>query len=126
MYTGYFAQIRKYRETGLVPISIARFSPKWYSGIEYKKLAPTEKILFDWKYGEYALNENWYKVKFANEILKSPNHAYQVLRELEDLASCSHNKIILLCYERPFEFCHRHLVSNWFRNADIYREEFKL
>lgn len=41
MYTGYFAQIRKYRETGLVPISIARFSPKWYNGFEYKKLAPT-------------------------------------------------------------------------------------
>lgn len=92
MYTGYFAQIKKYRAAGLIPISIARFDPKWYVGFKYMQLAPSIEILYDWKYGEHRLNENWYKVKFANEILKSPNHAHQVLRELEALASCSHDK----------------------------------
>ena len=28
--------------------------------------------------------------------------------------------IVLLCYEKPDEFCHRHLVAEWFNRNGIY------
>jgi hypothetical protein len=29
-----------------------------------------------------------------------------------------------LCYEKPQDFCHRHLVSDWMRSVGINIEEF--
>ena len=33
--------------------------------------------------------------------------------------------IVLLCYERPTDFCHRHLVSAWFREHGIECKEYE-
>ena len=36
-----------------------------------------------------------------------------VLTDLDNLASGGLDKVILLCYEKPTDFCHRHLVADW-------------
>ena len=36
-----------------------------------------------------------------------------------------HPIIALVCYEKPSEFCHRHLVSDWLNAAGFECEEFK-
>jgi len=46
IYTGYFAKLKQYEMKGLIPVSIARYSPKWfYSGMSYLDLAPTSDML---------------------------------------------------------------------------------
>lgn len=34
-------------------------------------------------------------------------------------------EVVLLCYERPNDFCHRHLVAEWLREAGYNIEEYK-
>jgi len=46
----------------------------------------------------------------------------QVVDELKALAGSE--DIALVCYERPSDFCHRHLVANWLTQAGFPTEEF--
>lgn len=47
LYTSYFAQVKKLKEAGVVPVSISLKSPFWFKGEQVKELAPTPKILKD-------------------------------------------------------------------------------
>ena len=33
--------------------------------------------------------------------------------------------IALVCYEKPGDFCHRHLVADWLNEAGYQCEEYK-
>ena len=35
------------------------------------------------------------------------------------------NEIAIICYEKPFDFCHRHLVADWLQNRGFDVEEYK-
>lgn len=112
MYTGYFAKLKKYQEAGLVPVSIALKTPDWYTGLEYKRLAPTWSILSSWKYGDHKGDTEYYKTQYKKQVLDHicPTTA---VSELLELTKAPAHKIILLCYEKPEDFCHRHLVADW-------------
>jgi uncharacterized protein YeaO (DUF488 family) len=118
MLTGYFAKLKTYTDNGLIPVSIALYSPKWYSGLEYKKLAPSPGILHDFKVGEFQGVIEHYRERYVREILGVLNPKV-ITEELEKLTKADSDKIILLCYERPEDFCHRHLVADWIME---YRE----
>ena len=47
---------------------------------------------------------------FHEQVLNTLNPD-TVVKELECLAES--DNIILVCYEKPRDFCHRHLVSDW-------------
>ena len=83
-------------------ISIAGKAPAWYIGKEYKLLAP--KYWFFEKYKKDG-DEEFYKKQYYEEVLKdlNPSAIY------DDLGQGS----VLLCWEKPGEFCHRHLVAEW-------------
>lgn len=106
IYTSYFANIKNLPETICV-VSIAGKAPDWYDGIQYKKLAP--KYWFFKKYKEDS-DEQFYTEAFNREVLGALE-VHKVITELENLASGK--DICLLCYEKPCEFCHRHLVAKW-------------
>lgn len=83
-------------------VSIAIAKPKWCKCREYKQLAPTHALLKAWRAGELSESEyeKWYLDAVLNRV--DPEH---VLRDLD-------NKI-LLCHEKPGDFCHRRLASGW-------------
>lgn len=120
MYTGYFASLKNYQNDGLTLVSIAAKAPVWYHGAEYKKLAPKWSFFNEWKNGSHKGDNDYYTKHFKEEVLDKLDPA-KVIKELEELAGVSSDKIILLCYEKPDDFCHRHLVADWF-NAH-YRSE---
>ncbi len=99
MYTSYYGNYRKL--IGLNPISISRSKPKSINCLEYKKLAPTYLML--------SMNEDNYIQAFYEMLEKLD--PYQVINELKELAGSK--PFVLLCYEKPNEFCHRHLVADW-------------
>ena len=105
IYTSYFARCNKLPK-GLVPISIARQAPAGYKGLEYKTLAPTWDILSEYK---QTKDERIYIQQYNYQLFLLS--ADQVVKELKELAQS--NQIILLCYEKPNDFCHRHLVAKW-------------
>lgn len=107
-WTSYFGNVRNI-PSDIVPVGIAGRSPKWWKGLEYKKLAPSWDIFSKWKYQHH--DDGIYTARFNAERLGKLNFS-NVVNELMNL---SDNKdICLLCYEIPGMFCHRHLVAKWF------------
>ena len=115
MLTGYFAKLKEYQKVGLTPISIAAKPPIWYKDSEYKKLAPKWSFYSEWKNGSHKGDNEYYTKHFKEEVLDKLDPE-QVLKELEGFSGVSLDKIILLCYEKPGTFCHRHLVADWLKN----------
>ena len=48
IYTSYFAKLRSLPEN-IIPISICGKAPEWYTGLQYKKLAPKYGFFMEWK-----------------------------------------------------------------------------
>lgn len=97
-----------YRISGRDPkaVSIARGAPSWYKGREYKKLSPKPWFLKKYKTDG---DTEFYIAHFYQEVLNilNPEKIYAELGE----------NAILLCWEEPGEFCHRHIVSEWLSNS---------
>ena len=112
IYTSYFAQLKNIPDN-IVPITICGKAPDWYTGIQYKKLAPKYDFFVKWKQN----NDNNYYIKCFIEQVLSKLNAKDVEQELYKL---SNNKdVVLICYEKPENFCHRHIVSAWLNNNII-------
>ena len=100
IYTGNFANVKKYREAGLHPISIA-ISARYFSGDLYRPLNPDRSFMMD--------PESIYTPKFKKKI--SLLNAKNVSLDLIKLGKGK--DIILLCHEKEGDFCHRRLVAKW-------------
>lgn len=110
IYTGYFSNIQKYLNNinDLTLIGIAGKLPSFLNSnniIHMKELAPSWSIFSEYKKDN---NEQRYAERFYLEILSQKNP----MEILTKINSCGSNSI-LLCYESPSNFCHRHLVAEW-------------
>lgn len=109
IYTSYFAKLSKL-PSNITPIAICGKSPEWYKGIQYKKLAPKWSFFSVWK----QTHDNEYYIKHFNEEILNTLNVEIVVKELYSLANKSQDEdIVLICYEKPGDFCHRHLVADW-------------
>ena len=100
MNTSYFAKSAKNENA----VSICGGVPYWYKGRQYKKLAP--KFWFFQKYKEDH-DSVFYTIQYKKEVLDvlDPKKVFEELGE----------NSVLLCWEKPSDFCHRHLVADWFK-----------
>jgi uncharacterized protein (DUF488 family) len=124
IYTSYFAKLRKL-PPDIIPISICGKAPEWYKGLQYKKLAPKYGFFMEWKKNH---DNNYYIEHFQKEVLDTLD-ANKVVDELDSLIIKNKidregKDIALICYEKPSDFCHRHLVANWLKKNGYCCEEF--
>lgn len=101
LYTSYYARSGKHPDA----IAISAKAPPFYKGRFYSPLAPTWELLRAYKSGkvdERGYTE-WYLRLLIEERKLIPQ---QVVDELKDGS-------ILLCYEGPGKFCHRHIAAEW-------------
>lgn len=119
IYTSYFAKLNKL-PPNVVPISICGKAPTWYNGLQYKKLAPKYSFFSEWKKNG---DNNYYIEHFNDEVLStlSPQTIYNELLKLS-----GGKDIALICYEKPADFCHRHLVAEWLTINGIKCDEIAL
>ena len=106
IYTSYFAKLKKLPKN-IVPISICGKAPDWYKGIQYKVLAPKYGFFMEWKQNH---DNEFYIEHFKSEVLDLLD-ADEVVERLSQLSEGK--DIALICYEKPSDFCHRHLVAEW-------------
>lgn len=112
--TGYFARAKSYVEQGYALVSIARVAP-WFLAKECNVypcecLAPSDEIL------SLKDKPDEYIPKYRREILGNLKAA-DVYHRLYMIARQENtDKVVLLCYEAPDKFCHRHLVAEWLEN----------
>ena len=117
-YTSYFANIKKLPKD-VVPVAICGKAPEGYTGLQYRKLAPSWSIYSDWKYNHH--DNAIYTDRFYREILGKLD---QLTVEQELLNRTEGKPFCLICYEKPGDFCHRHLVADWMKSIGINIEEF--
>lgn len=101
MRTSYFSRAGKHPDA----VAICRGIPKWYTGKTYQDLAPSWGLV---KETDMVV----YEQKYMSEVLAKLDPQ----KVLDDLMAMSQNPI-LLCYEKPEDYCHRHLVAKWLRES---------
>jgi len=103
IYTSYFAGYR-----GQSGVSIARSSPRWFKGDSIIEFAPPYYMIH--------YSEQKYIPEFQTQVLLKTAKAG--LKKLKD-------GMVLLCYEKQGDFCHRHLIAEWLRSQGIEAEEWQ-
>lgn len=104
MKTSYFGNLRNIK----VPLSISQYPPEWYDGPELKMLAPPRDLL---KAAHNGLSHEDYTRIYKEQVLSKidPRELYDaIIEEYGD-------EVMLLCFEKPGDFCHRRLVAEWFQ-----------
>lgn len=104
IYTSYFAKIARDGRVEDKCFSVSRSSPPGFNGIRYKVLAPSEGLLCLWKnisdYGWVRFAENYRKETLSK---LDPQKVFETIGE----------DSILVCWEGPGKFCHRHIIGEW-------------
>lgn len=112
IFTSNFSKAKSLDTSRYLVVAISRYVPKGYSGVRELRFAPSRQLLMSYKKG---LSTDIYTQLFFNE-LRNKESVYSVFK---DLARLSNGRdIVLCCYEKPGDFCHRRLIadfvlSNW-------------
>lgn len=117
VYTSYFSKIEELEFHGIVPVAICARCPDWYHGETAKGLAPSFMCLKN--YHKYH-DEVVYASQYYNETLRHllPEGILGALRLLS-----GGRDVALICYEKPSDFCHRHIVAKWLTESGIVNVE---
>ena len=119
IYTSYFANLKNLEKENIFPIGICCYPPKWFNGPNLRAIEPTPDILEKCK-SSHAEYEKRYRAEVLS-IFKDINILINRISYIsggKDVALC--------CYEKPSDFCHRHIVAKWLEEqAGIEVKEFE-
>ena len=85
-----------------------------------KKLAPKYDFFMKWKENH---DNDYYICCFDNQVLSVLNPT-QVVADLTAMAAG--RDVALICYEKPTDFCHRHLVAEWLQKNGYNVQEWSV
>ena len=107
IYTSYFANWRKFPE-GAYTLGITRHPPKNVQN--WTALSPSDELLRAYKAGR--ISEHIYSRRYKSELAyQSKEAVVTILRDLEQ----KHGNVVLCCYEKKGDFCHRQILAEWLR-----------
>lgn len=106
IYTSYFAKAAILRKAGIVPIGVALWPPRFFRGISMKQVAPKRYMLND------SLTDEEYIGMYRNDVLRFVD-AKSFILQLEEAGRGM--DVALCCFEKPNEFCHRHILAQWLK-----------
>ena len=118
IYTGYYSKIKEYADAGLRLLSISRTKPGFAKNcVDVSPLFPDEKILWDYKKGD--IDEMEYTSKYLDQL--NELGIDRIIKTIQIFG----DDVVLLCWESPEKFCHRHILADYInRNSDLVVEEF--
>ena len=122
-FTSYYGNYKNIPKE-YVCIGISRYCPEWFSKGNYDNfvfikdtiLAPDKDLLDDMKSGRET--EEGYKRRYVEGLFKKlgniPFNDY--IESFSDLYK-DYEAIVFLCYEKPDDFCHRHILRKLMNNV---------
>lgn len=121
IYTSYFAKVGGYDRNKYLLVSIALINPKWLTDfIREPLLNPSDTALYDVKTGRIDKEE--YTKLYLAKLNNIGSEA--IINWLNDLQNNNPAKdIILCCYERSDNFCHRHILRKFLQDNNFNIEE---
>lgn len=110
IYTGYYGNLRAYKDLTKVAISLGM--PKWVdaSSMPNMRMLNPKGWMLKLPEGEYT--------RHYMAMLGKLDYG-EIVNLLESLSLG--RDVVLLCYEVPGVFCHRHLVADWISQHGEYR-----
>lgn len=116
IYTSYFGLSRRIRKEhpDFAQIAICGKLVFPWDGLTYQVLAPRKWFFDEWKTGH---DDAKYVERFNDEVLGKLDRDH-VLADLGRLAGGDDKTAVLMCYEKPGDFCHRHLVAKWLGDVE--------
>lgn len=113
-YYAKFSRLSKEEKDRYIPVLISTSLPKWFLDreeyyMEYKLLAPSSDNVFKLKNNKMSQEDftNAYIDKLKGLDLE------QILEDLYDYEGIMDTEIVLLCYEKSTDFCHRHILREY-------------
>ena len=116
IHTSYYARLKDV-PSGVVPVAVSCVVPEWYTGLTYQAIAPSSNLVRWYKEGKYS-EEDF--TKGYKQKLKAIDQD-EFVEKLIDLTGSE--DIVLLCYEKSYDFCHRHIIAEWLNDAGYECEE---
>lgn len=115
IYTSYFGNSRKLNAAGIKIICVAIGRPRFIKAPQMLNVAPTRYMVS----GPCSHEEY---LRLYDQILAKQD-AHTVIKQIEFLSDGK--DVALCCYEKPGQFCHRHLLAKWLTdNTGIEIKEF--
>lgn len=119
IYTSYFANLKNLEKDDIVPIGICCYPPKWFKGPNLRAIAPSPDILEKCKSSHAE-----YEKRYRTEVLSLFKDANILLERISFISGGK--DAVLCCYEKPSDFCHRHILAKWLEEqTGIKVEEFE-
>ena len=118
IYTSYFANLKNLEKEDILPIGICCYPPKWFNGPNLGAIAPTPDILEKCK-SSHAEYEKRYKA----EVLSIFKDVSTLINKISYISGGK--DVALCCYEKPSDFCHRHLIAKWLTDNGFPCEEYR-
>lgn len=119
IYTSYFANLKNLEKDDIVPIGICCYPPKWFKGPNLRAIAPSPDILEKCKSSHAE-----YEKRYRTEVLSLFKDANILLERISFISGGKDTA--LCCYEKPSDFCHRHILTKWLEEqTGIKVEEFE-
>lgn len=87
-------------------IGISLTVPDWYEGKRLQSLAPRSDMVGKIKKGSANYNQRKYTREYLDVLKGRKIDPQKLIDSLPD-------GTLLLCYESPGDFCHRHLLTEW-------------
>lgn len=113
IHTSYFGALSDLSLMMANPVAICGGVPDWYKGPWYRKLAPRWNTYS--RYRDEIIGPGDYTKEYISSVLS--NLDPHIVVESMKAFYGGQSTLTLLCYEHPGEFCHRHLVAAWLREA---------
>ena len=106
IHTSNYAKARKMDKSKFLLVSISIFPPKDWRGLNARELAPSHELLKAYHNG---MSESDYEKEYRKQISNLNN----LHSQFEWMAQKANGRdIVLLCYEKVGDFCHRHILSD--------------
>jgi len=118
IFTGYYAKLNQYKTLGLEPIAISGKRPNFYEGLYYPDFAPRYWMYQRWK--DKDITNEGYTIEYKNYLNTLDKE--EIRKDFESYNG-EGNHCILLCYEKPHDFCHRHVLAEWLEENFGWRIE---
>ena len=114
VFTSNFRKAKALDSSKYLVVAVSRFKPSRFDGVWLKELAPSSKLLSDYKKG---LSWSDYVLRYQSECC-APDFIRDAL-----LALCFITKgrdIVLCCYESADKNCHRFIIAEHIKSVYGY------
>lgn len=116
-YFNKFARLPQSEQVKYFPIAISTTVPDWFSQyyehVHYKVLSPSTNDVFSLKRKE--LGEKDFAIRYVYMLTKYVD-LDSILNTFSIMEFKENKEILLLCYEKSDDFCHRHILADYLKN----------